>query len=72
MESMVERGGVLQKRTDVIDNVNTFPKIDKMTFRMQSVTNGSDIPKFNTNNVMYSDNEESKGSVNAFDADYLN
>jgi hypothetical protein len=34
MENMIEREGLMPKRTDVIDKINTFPKIDKMTFRM--------------------------------------
>jgi hypothetical protein len=72
MKDMNERPGLMEKRTDVMDNLNTFPNIDKMTFRMQGRYNGVETPTFNTKNIKYAKCKAAKGGMNVFDADYLN
>jgi hypothetical protein len=34
MNSMVEKEGLAKKRTELLPEITTFPKIDKVTFRL--------------------------------------
>ena len=34
MNSMVEKDGLVKKRTELLPEVTTFPKIDKVNFRL--------------------------------------
>lgn len=76
---MVEKEGLIKKRTEVLPEVTTFPKIDKVHFSLPERPNSrydnkNPIPK----NLKFI-NESQKDSldkmkvkVNIFDADYLN
>ena len=76
---MVEKEGLVQKRTELLPEVTTFPKIDKVQFRLperpsSKYDNKNPIPK---NLRFVNENskeplEKMKVKVNIFDADYLN
>lgn len=79
MNSMVEKEGLVKKRTEVLPEVTTFPKIDKVQFSLpekptQRYDTLNPIPsnlKF-VNEYQKDSLDKMKVKVNMFDADYLN
>lgn len=74
---MEEKTGLIKKRTDIVPTVPTFPKIDKMHFKLPGLPNEihtSQTPKKFT--VFNEEDLESlvvkNRKIRAFDADYLN
>lgn len=77
--SMVEKEGLIKKRTEVLPEVTTFPKIDKVYFSLpekpnERYDNKNPIPKSLkfVNENQKDSLEKMKVKVNIFDADYLN
>ena len=76
---MKEREGLMDKRTEILPDVTTFPKIDKVQFRLPERPSAkyddkNPIPKnlkF-VNDRGIDDINKIKTKVNIFDADYLN
>lgn len=76
---MVEKEGLIKKRTEVLPEITTFPKIDKVHFSLPERPNSrydnkNPLPK---NLKFINENQKDsldkmKVKVNIFDADYLN
>jgi hypothetical protein len=79
MNNMVEKDGLMKKRTELLPEVTTFPRIDKVQFSLPERPNSrydnkNPIPKnLKFVNELDKDGLDKKNTkIRVFDADYLN